>query len=309
MPTDSRHLLAVGIFGDKSRLRHRIEFLLNRQHAFSPAASSRSVAFSAVALCGLMLTASLAPRWIAFAQPKTPTFEVAAIRPADKKLNTQDLGMHGGPGTADPTHIVYTNATLTTLLRNACELYPYQLNGPAWLNTEKYDITANVPPGASKTQFNLMMQNLLTERFHMVTHREIKQVPAYELVIGKTGSKLLESTAGPDISVSMKMRSGVMYVYLTAKAQPLSGQGLVHLLGEELGHPVVDSTGLTGRYDYTLAYAPNDQPPTAQLAPDEPGLSILTAIQDQLGLKLLPKTNTPLDMLIVDSANRIPSEN
>src|SRR5580704_4254604 len=82
MRTKSRELLAVGVFGNKSCIGDRIEMLLRNSRTFSPHASSRGVAASAIVLSGLMLTASHAPRWIAFAQPALSSFEVASIKPS-----------------------------------------------------------------------------------------------------------------------------------------------------------------------------------------------------------------------------------
>jgi uncharacterized protein (TIGR03435 family) len=105
----------------------------------------------------------------AFAQD-SPTFEVASVKPAN---NPSDGTMwaKGGPGTEDPTRIDYHNVSLGNLI---CRAYcvGYQLTGPDWLNTERFDIAATVAPGATRDQFSLMMRNLLIDRFKLQVHHD-----------------------------------------------------------------------------------------------------------------------------------------
>ena len=108
----------------------------------------------------------------------------------------------------------------------------------------------------------------------------------------------------PGVNIAMKMKPGAKLpsVYLTARAQALGE--LVHMLGDQLGRPVVDKTGLTGKYDYTLEF-PAVESPDAQ---DEAGPSLLTGVQEQLGLKLEPK-KVPLEVIIIDHSDKTPSGN
>jgi uncharacterized protein (TIGR03435 family) len=273
----------------------------------------------------------------------SPAFEVASVRRADPKTSGQHgLTMRGGPGTSDPDQIAYSNITLMTMLIKANDAFPFQIEGPAWLGSEQYDISAKVPAGATKDQFRLMLMNLIVERFHLVFHRESRQVAGFELQVGKNGSKLKVSTLAdssnaepppsgppvpkpvptktdadgfpqldhPGVAMAMRMSPNAKgpSIYLTFRAQGLAG--LAHTVGEELGRPVVDKTGLTGKYDFKLEFAPAAGPPAQGLpdALDESGPGILTATQQQLGLKLEPK-KVPLDMLIVDSVEKVPTEN
>jgi uncharacterized protein (TIGR03435 family) len=269
----------------------------------------------------------------------SPAFEVASVRRADPKTSGQHgLTMRGGPGTSDPDQIAYSNITLMTMLLNANDAFPFQIEGPAWLGSEQYDISAKVPSGATKDQFRLMLMNMIVERFHLVFHRESREVAGFELQIGKNGSKLKASALAdssnaepprsgppappktdadgfpqldhPGVAVAMKMVPNAKgpSIYLTFRAQGLAG--LAHTIGEELGRPVVDKTGLAGKYDFKLEFAPASGPPAQGLpdALDESGPGILTATREQLGLKLEPK-KVPLDMLIVDSVEKVPTEN
>lgn len=181
-----------------------------------------------------------------------------------------------------------------------------------------------------------MLQRLLTDRFHLALHHETKELQGYELVRGKSETKVKPSTeAGPNVDPTdapktdasgfpqlsapgLVMMEGVrgkaVVSFLTARAQPLSA--LVELLSKEFRLPVTDKTGLTGKFDFTLEFAPQPPgalPPPGSVerlpdAPDESGPNLMTAVQQQLGLKLEPK-KIPVDILIVDKADKIPTEN
>jgi uncharacterized protein (TIGR03435 family) len=192
----------------------------------------------------------------------------------------------------------------------AYEVQYYQVAGPGWMATDGYDIAAKIPPNASRAQFRQMLQNLLAERFQLVLHREPKDQTTYSLVVAKGGSKMQRSIAEvPSTSVTavtpgMAVSTADGHVRVTASRQQLSKLTgfLSTLLG--VGGPVVDETGLAGYYDFTLEYTPE-----ASLASDNgAGLSLFTALQSQLGLKLEEKKNLG-DVLVVDHAQKKPTEN
>jgi uncharacterized protein (TIGR03435 family) len=260
--------------------------------------------------------------------------------------------MRGGPGSRDPGQITYTNIPLMLLLSNAYDLKNYQVTGPSWLDSERFDIIAKVPPGTTKQQLNVMLQNLLAERFHLALHHDTKEMQGYELSIGKNGSKLKESSPedtntlaqggpppamppgppkrdangfavlpGPGLVMMMEGGTKGLTARMTARAQSTSE--LVRMLGNQLRHPVVDKTGLTGKYDFNLEYAPDMSTMgpmgpgrggapegTAGSAPvvEEWGPDMLTAVREQLGLKLESK-KLPVDMLIIDRVDKVPTEN
>src|SRR3974390_695603 len=96
----------------------------------------------------------------------TPQFDVATVKPSASSPDGRiRIMMRGGPGTNDPGRVDYAGVTLKNLLSSAYSVKPSQISGPGWLDSERYDIVAQIPEGASKDQFNLMLQNLLTERF------------------------------------------------------------------------------------------------------------------------------------------------
>ena len=125
---------------------------------------------------GLWIVAGLAT---ALGQaPERLTFEVASVKrsaPVPASGGVFFGPPRGGPGTSDPEQITWTYATLKGLLMRAYDVKAYQVSGPAWLDTERYDVAAKVPVGVTKEQVERMWQNLLEERFGMTLHRELKE--------------------------------------------------------------------------------------------------------------------------------------
>jgi len=289
----------------------------------------------------------------------SPTFEVASVKPAAPIVGNRIMvGMRGGPGTPDPGQITYNNVTLKDVLTNAYGVKRFQISGPGWLDSERYDIVAKLPRGSTKEQLMVMLQNLLAERFKLTLHREKKDLPMYALVVGKNGPKLKESVeepapkegdggpAGPSpapgkpaldrdgfpvlppaaagrTAVSLALMNG--NVRMTASKQPMSG--LAEDLSRQLDLPVVDMTGLTGNYDFTLYLSPEGlagmrlpvglAPPPgeggggmpAASTPDaQSSPSLFSALQEQLGLKLEQRKG-PVDLLVIDHLEKVPIEN
>ncbi len=231
--------------------------------------------------------------------------------------------VRGGPGTPDPSRVAYTNIRLKDLLLSAYGIKSYQMAGPDWLDTERYDVIANVPPGATKEQFPRMLQDLLVERFKISLHHETKDLPLYELVVAKNGPKLkawkepanappvpqqppsgpppIGDNGFPAVQPGHFATTNVDgRVRIAASKLPISR--LTEMLANQLGRPVVDNTRLAGPYDYRLEFSPEG------LAGDPDALSLFTAVQEQLGLRLQPSKG-PVDVLIIDSVEKTPTEN
>jgi uncharacterized protein (TIGR03435 family) len=237
--------------------------------------------------------------------------------------------------------------TLKNLIMTAYAVKPYQINGPDWLDSERYDIVAKVPTGATKEQVNVMWQNLLAERFGLVVHHESKEFQVDELVVAKGGHKLKESAedagpapspqafppappkidkngfpelAGPGMMMMMTAGPNGPIGHMVAKGQPLSQ--LATMLGNQLNRPVVDKTDLQGKYDFSIEVTPDLKglpgpppglglggpagPPAADAS--VPGSDLATAVQQQLGLRLV-KSKAQLDVVVVDKAEKVPTEN
>lgn len=268
------------------------------------------------------------------AQPTTPKFEVASVRrAAPPQVGT---GVHdtarGGPGTADPSQVAYTNLRLKDLLLTAYGVKGYQIAGPEWLETERYDVIAKIPPGAPKEQFPLMLQDLLVERFKISLHHETKDLPLYELGVAKSGPKLKSWRDPPNEQPIPQQVPGAPpsmgkdgfpvvqpghfvattvngRVRIAASKLPISR--LAEMLANQLGRPVLDKTGLAGPYDYTLEFSPEGLaagPAATTPAGDQDALSLLTAVQEQLGLRLTQRRG-PVDVLVIDHVEKTPTEN
>ena len=257
------------------------------------------------------------------------------IRPAAPGGETTSV--YGGPGSSDPVQIAYANISLTNFLAKAYGVDSYQISGPEWRDQldAKYDFAARIPPGATEEQFKTMLQNLLVERFRLTLRHDLREFEVWELAVGANGPKFKESemvdsgAASRPILPAAAARPGAtpkidqngfaqidhpgMVIWrtedskglaarMTAKAQPLSA--LVTQLGSLLHGLVVDKTGLQGKYDFMLEYAADGgmDGRNASLP------NIVTAVQDQLGLKL-DRRKGPIDFLIVDHAEKIPAGN
>jgi uncharacterized protein (TIGR03435 family) len=220
----------------------------------------------------------------------------------------------GGPGSHDPTRYSFGRATLHDLLYTAWNLEDYQqISGPGWLASEPYDIEAKIPPGTTKDQFRQMLQNLLAERFKLKLHVESRDFPVFELVVGKNGPKLTESVEGrpmkppegfpepPANRPGYLMHNDASGTRMSAHEVTMAM--LVHALRHHAGRVLVDKTGLTGKYDFTLQFNEwEGRPPV-----DDPSPSLSTALQ-QLGLKQVDG-KAPFDFLVIEHVEKVPTEN
>ena len=208
----------------------------------------------------------------------------------------------------DAGRISYTCAHLQDILFRAWNLVDYQqISGPAWLGTESYDVVATFPPGTTKEQFRTMLQNLLAERFNLSLHHENRDFPVYRLVVEKNGPKLSRSMVlRPGFPQLPSDRPGMAMANeancrLAARQEPLSV--LANVLRGAAGRLIVDRTGLTGKYDFTLEFKGDGSPD------DDPSASTLfEAVQEQLGLKL-EAGKASFDVLVIDHARKVPTEN
>jgi uncharacterized protein (TIGR03435 family) len=249
------------------------------------------------------------------ARPGFDEFEVATIKPTDPDFRGRFIRM-------ESTHqLVARNHALNTLIAAAYNLNPRAISGgPAWIESDHYDILAKAP---GEVRPNLdeqmaMLRKLLADRFKLTFHREQKELSIYALTVAKngakvTGSKLKESAVSPDDS---PIGPPPLIFVVTPPAVRLPGRDatMAELASVfqrgVLDRPVVDQTGLPGRYDFDLEFTPDEsqfggmlgRPPS-----DAPLPGLFAAIQQQLGLKL-EATRGPVDVLVVDRAER-PSEN
>jgi uncharacterized protein (TIGR03435 family) len=229
---------------------------------------------------------------------QTPEFDAASVKPSKAP------GMRGSLK-SDAGRITYTNVTLRDCLMAAYGVKDYQISGPAWLPAERYDIVATANGAASDDAIRLMLQKLLNDRFQMTVHREKKELPVYALVVGKNGTKLMHESENPGKSRTQMSGGSVVFTSITV---PELVDYMSHMRSAEMDRPVVDNTGLKGKYDFTVTLFASQEEMMAALNKGDFGSSIFTLIQEQLGLKLEPE-KLPLDMLVVDKAEKIPTEN
>jgi uncharacterized protein (TIGR03435 family) len=187
--------------------------------------------------------------------------------------------------------VVANNVTVKQLIRYAFELQDPQILGPGWIDTERYNVTAQPKNPATTAQLRLLLQRLLEEYFRLKAHREIKQLPAYWLVVAEGGPKLRNVKEEQAFNAAARAKSpftpGVDAVF---KAGDLPG--FAERLSRMVGRPVIDKTGIKGRFWFQLEWVPDK---------NQPGRAdpLLSALQKQLGLKLEEKS-TPTEVLVID---------
>jgi len=227
-----------------------------------------------------------------------PHFEVATIKPTDP--NDSSTGFH-----INGHRIFIENETVNNMITFAFAVHSEQIvDGPRWFATDHYDVKGvpDVDGQPNVTQMRQMVQDLLEERLHIRFHRDKRELLVYAITVAKNGPRLSKSksdpgalpdqTGGGDGHHGFRMR-------FTNNSMTDFALGLQFFVDR----PVLDETGLTGKYDFVLDWERNELPSNDPDAPPE----IFTAIQEQLGLKLEPKKDSA-EVLVIDHAER-PSEN
>ncbi len=246
------------------------------------------------------------------APPPAPSFDVASVRSiaAGQPLAVPRRGANGGfinpfrrdNITVTPDSVIVHAASLKAIIAWAFAAREYQVSGPEWLDTTRFDISAKSGAETAEDRLRLMMQTLLADRFKLAYHRAAKETQCYALVIGKNGSKLVESKTEGEAEVNPDQSR----MQITFLRTPLSA--LTDLLYTMLRIPVVDETGLNGKYDLTVNAMKYMSMANDTGAPMDPVSLVMTAVQEELGLKLESK-KVALDMLVVDHVEKNPGEN
>jgi uncharacterized protein (TIGR03435 family) len=285
-----------------------------------------------------------APQSAQQAADKHVTFDAASVKPSASLPAAGGEGFtigrkqpggrrSGGPGTGDPGRIHYPRTNLKDLLAEGYDMPRFQVQGPNWLDEERFDIDATMPPETTKAQFHIMLQNLIVERFKMAMRRETKEIPGYALVVAKNGPKLKRSTesGAPKSYDAPEKRAAATdnYDFPIVSPNAIAGhpamtfwkeygfrmyaeQQTMYALASELQNPlqqpVTDATGLTAKYDFTLTFtleydAGTPAPPGLEKTPD-----LFVALATQLGLRLEPK-KIPAGVLVIDHIEKVPIGN
>jgi uncharacterized protein (TIGR03435 family) len=239
-----------------------------------------------------------------------PAFEVASVKPSDP-AQTIAIRRSG-------YRISTSNTSLQMLITWAYDVHSDRLYGkPKWLDAVRYDIVANAPQESKPvarapsqvSRLQQMMQVLLAERFKLLIHRETRELRMYAMVVAKSGSKIRLTEAGDNMGqnpFSMPGRGRLI-------GTKVSTEMLAKALSDQLGHSVQDQTGLKGVFDFTLEWEPDAESIGADGAPApsadvRTGASLITAIQEQLGLKLEARKG-PVEVLVIDHIESTPTEN
>ena len=282
----------------------------------------------AIATCAGLAISSDAQ--IIHASDPLPSFEVATIKPASLQPHRSSVS---------PAEVNISNVTVRNLIEQAYGI-PWTLaenervlGGPAWLDTNHYDIVARIPADLAearqklsrdqqKQQISLMLQSLLVERFHLKLHFETKDLTVYALVVAKPSAHLIASTNQPESTAQESpgpsqlpskpedVRHGMLVLYKGQSAQMTAKQvsldDVAHWFAgysEVGGRPVVNQTGLKGLYDFTLrwtrqslAVAPQ---PTSTDTADSDAPPLFTALPDQIGLRF-KTTKAPVELILID---------
>jgi uncharacterized protein (TIGR03435 family) len=246
----------------------------------------------------LALAASLSLAQSPTAAP--PAFEVASIRMVDPHP-VEDLvkGIGQLSMSPFPTNLfTLHNAPLSFLIQIAYAVDTQDNISamPGWMESQEYDISAKVEGDQQLTleQLRPLLQQLLAQRFHLLVHHQSKLVSGFALVVAKGGPKL-QPPAKP------KRKPGGQILPNSLDFWNMDLAHFATILARPAGQPVIDKTGLAGAYDFKLSYAPANDP-------NSPLSSFFTALQEQLGLKLLP-AKVPLEIIVIDHVDRIPTDN
>jgi uncharacterized protein (TIGR03435 family) len=237
-------------------------------------------------------------------QEARPSYEVATI-----KANPSGSGNRGLK--EDKGGAVFTSVPLKRLIQWAYGVYDMQVSGPSWLDDAYFDISAKYPADMKGDQRALMLRSLLEDRLKLAVHRETREMQGYALVIAKGGFKLKAVEPGEPIPSnlgslppSLVLKGGLRRTILEAKQASIAS--LAELITRIWDEMVVDETGLSGVYDFELRWNNDHLNPAPPDADAFPFLS--TALPDTLGLRMQAK-KVPVEMIVVDHVNRVPTDN
>jgi uncharacterized protein (TIGR03435 family) len=263
-------------------------------------------------------------------------FEVATVRPFS--IAQTDGAVTLG-ATFDRAQVRIVGLTMRDLLGMAYRVKPYQINGPDWIATERYEITAKMPSGVSPEKMPEMVQSLLGERFGLHLHRDKKEMPVYALLVGKSPLKLKDSVVDPNApppaavqvtgtgsaqGIAVNMGNGSSYTFGGGKfvAKKFTGAAIASVLERFADRPMLDLTELKGTYDFEFAVTPEETqtlmiraavsagvqlPPQALQLADNGGNPLEGAL-DQVGLKLDAR-RMPVEIIIIDQIQKTPIDN
>ena len=225
------------------------------------------------------------------------TFAAASIRPSAGQVQFE----HDGKTVTTPGNVTMRDVTLATCIKFAYGVQDSQISGPEWLQSEHFAILAKADAPVAESQLRLMMQALLADRFKLSFHRQSKELSAYAMTVAKGGAKVKESTAE---TKPFRENSAVGTI-----VKAMTMKEWADFISGPMQTPVVDMTGLKGRYDFSLdftAYLPGGEK-VMNVAFDNANGIMIAAMQGELGLKMESRKET-VEVLVIDHVE-MPSAN
>lgn len=222
-----------------------------------------------------------------------PDWEVVTVRPGDPYAKSDRIHLRGN-------HVTLENETVESLVMSSYNLQKNQIAGvQEWVREERWTVDglADADGEPNAKQLQAMVRKVLSARFELQLHHEQREMPVYALTVIKGGPRLTANPSDPDGLMDQENHGGNGWRMDTFKNTSMTD--LVSFLRFRVDRPIVDQTGLKGRYDLQLKWTPNEIEATTPDAP--PGL--FTAIQEQLGLKLEP-TRAPAEVLVIDKVEK-----
>jgi uncharacterized protein (TIGR03435 family) len=259
---------------------------------------------------------------------QSPAFEVASIKPS------KDLPPQGAAGLQiSPGQVRGSFFSLRDYIGIAYGLRIQQVIGPAWIESARFEITAKLPQGATPDQVPAMLQTLLSERFHLASHRENRDLPVFMLAVASTGLKMTKTQEEPPsttltttfsggnpggVAADLGNGSSLGMANNRIEAKKVGMEALANFLTRFVGRPVIDATNVAGRFEFTLDLAPEDyqgmmirgaitagipMPPEAMRVLDRSSMASLIASLNKVGLDFQAR-RAPVDVLVIDRVER-----
>jgi len=225
-----------------------------------------------------------------------PAFEAAFV-----KANNTGSGNSSTNGTRG--QIVMVNQSLKRIIERAYNVKSFQVSGPDWIENVRFDITAKYPENAKNSERPAMLRSLLEDRFKLATHTETREMPGYALVAARNGLKIKPVESSGDDGTSSHDHNGAV----TLKVTSIAMSGLADYLARRLDAIMVDRTGAAGHYTFELHWSVDDTSGGSAAR----GAAEFAAVQDAigtLGLRL-QATKVPVEVVVVDHVERVPTEN
>ena len=261
--------------------------------------------FAAISLAALLLVVGFAQ-----SKPPQPIFEFADVHPSPRTMNPfMRSVLRGG-------RYELLNANMVDLIRTAYGVDPEKVvGGPHWVEFDRFDVIAPAPSNTPPETLKLMLQALLADRFKLVVHNDTQPISGFVLTVGKGKLKLKEAQPSGNPGCQFQPRIPVASVPGQISIPPITvschnltmeafAAELRRLANGYINNAVVDSTGLTGSWDFDLKWTPQGLLPLA----GSDGITIFDAVDKQLGLRLEEK-KLPAPVIIVDQVNRTPTDN